>query len=409
MTGKPPFESVVSAHGSTVLRVCRAILGPADADDAWSETFLSALNAYPGLPADANVEAWLVTIAHRKAIDVTRAAARRAIPVAETPDRPAGPDDRLGPPSSVPPSGGGGLVADDDLADAITRLPAKQKRAVAYHYLAGLPYADVAVILGGTAEAARRAAADGIARLRRSYPAPRPDRRPARPRTDQPRPVNRPGCRGSYLIERNVPMITDDTPRVLAQAFPDDQARLSRLHTRLAAAAQQDGVLDVAYRTMDSPVGPLLLAATEQGLIRVAFAREGHDAVLQTLADKVSPRILSAPVRLDAAARELDEYFAGRRHAFDLPLDWRLSAGFRRTVLSHLPEIGYGHTASYSAVAQLAGSPKAVRAVGTACATNPLPLVVPCHRVVRSDGSMGGYRGGPDAKRTLLTLEEAAA
>ena len=166
MTGKPPFESVVSAHGTTVLRVCRAILGPADADDAWSETFLSALKAYPGLPADANVEAWLVTIAHRKAIDVTRAAARRAIPVAETPDRPAGPDDGHG-----SPSGGGGLVADDDLADAITRLPAKQKQAVAYHYLAGLPYADVAVILGGTAEAARRAAADGVARLRRSYPA----------------------------------------------------------------------------------------------------------------------------------------------------------------------------------------------------------------------------------------------
>ncbi len=170
MTGKPPFESVVSAHGSTVLRVCRAILGPADADDAWSETFLSALKAYPGLPADANVEAWLVTIAHRKAIDVTRGAARRAIPVAQTPERPAGPDGH-GSPSGGPPAGGGGLVADDDLADAMTRLPAKQKQAVAYHYLAGLPYADVAGILGGTPEAARRAAADGIARLRRSYPA----------------------------------------------------------------------------------------------------------------------------------------------------------------------------------------------------------------------------------------------
>jgi methylated-DNA-[protein]-cysteine S-methyltransferase len=204
-------------------------------------------------------------------------------------------------------------------------------------------------------------------------------------------------------------MNTDDTTVALAQAFPDDPGELSRLHARLAAAAHQDGVLDVAYRIIDSPVGPLLLAATDQGLIRVAFALEGHDAVLQTLADKVSPRILSAPGRLDAAARELDEYFAGRRHAFDLPLDWRLSAGFRRTVLSHLPEIGYGHTASYSAVAQLAGNPKAVRAVGTACATNPLPLVVPCHRVVRSDGSMGGYRGGPEAKRILLTLEEAAA
>jgi methylated-DNA-[protein]-cysteine S-methyltransferase len=204
-------------------------------------------------------------------------------------------------------------------------------------------------------------------------------------------------------------MNADDMAGALAQAFPDRPDQLSLLHTRLAAAAQQDGVLDVAYRVIDSPVGPLLLAATEQGLIRVAFALEGHDAVLQSLADKVSPRILSAPARLDAAAREIDEYFAGRRHTFGLPLDWRLSAGFRRTVLGHLPEIGYGHTASYTAVAQLAGSPRAVRAVGTACATNPLPVVVPCHRVVRADGSMGGYRGGPEAKRALLTLEEAAA
>ena len=204
-------------------------------------------------------------------------------------------------------------------------------------------------------------------------------------------------------------MNADDMAGALAQAFPDRPDQLSLLHTRLAAAAQQDGVLDVAYRVIDSPVGPLLLAATEQGLIRVAFALEGHDAVLQSLADQVSPRIVSAPARLDAAAREIDEYFAGRRHTFGLPLDWRLSAGFRRTVLGHLPEIGYGHTASYTAVAQLAGSPRAVRAVGTACATNPLPVVVPCHRVVRADGSMGGYRGGPEAKRALLTLEEAAA
>jgi len=173
MTGKPPFESVVSAHGSAVLRVCRAVLGPADADDAWSETFLSALKAYPDLPADANVEAWLVTIAHRKAIDVTRAAARRAIPVAQipetqTPDIPARVSGTAG--GYGPDGDGPGLVADDDLADALTRLPAKQKQAVAYHYLAGLPYADVAAILGGSAEAARRAAADGIARLRRCYP-----------------------------------------------------------------------------------------------------------------------------------------------------------------------------------------------------------------------------------------------
>jgi RNA polymerase sigma factor (sigma-70 family) len=157
MTGKQPFEAVVTEHGATVLRVCRAVLGPADAEDAWSETFLSAMRAYPDLPEDANVEAWLVTIAHRKAIDVTRAAARRAIPVAQTPDDVAAPD------AESP-----GL--DSDLAEAIARLPAKQKQAVAYHYLAGLPYSDVAAILGGSADAARRAAADGIAALRRTYP-----------------------------------------------------------------------------------------------------------------------------------------------------------------------------------------------------------------------------------------------
>jgi methylated-DNA-[protein]-cysteine S-methyltransferase len=143
------------------------------------------------------------------------------------------------------------------------------------------------------------------------------------------------------------------------------------------------------------------------GLVRVAFSAEGYDAVLQSLSDHISPRILDAPARLDAAARELDEYFEGRRHVFELPLDRRLATGFRATVLRHLSEIDYGHTATYASVARLAGNPKAVRAVGTACATNPLPVVVPCHRVVRSDGTLGGYLGGVEAKRTLLALEVA--
>jgi methylated-DNA-[protein]-cysteine S-methyltransferase len=119
--------------------------------------------------------------------------------------------------------------------------------------------------------------------------------------------------------------------------------------------------------------------------------------------------VLRAPGRLDPVARELEDYFAGRRHTFDVPLDWRLSTGFRATVLHHLAaDVGYGRTASYAALAALAGNPKAVRAVGTACATNPIPVVVPCHRVVRSDGGMGNYRGGPEAKRALLDLEAAA-
>jgi len=158
VTVKQPFEAVVADHGPAVLRICRAVLGPVDADDAWSETFLSAMKAYPDLPADANVEAWLVTIAHRKAVDVTRARGRQAIPAGDLPQTPAAAE----------------TERDDDLADALAHLPDKQKQAVAYHYLAGLPYTEVAAILGGSTDAARRAAADGIAdgiaALRRTYP-----------------------------------------------------------------------------------------------------------------------------------------------------------------------------------------------------------------------------------------------
>ncbi len=152
---KPPFEAVVAQHGATVLRVVRAVVGRTDAEDAWSDTFLAALKAYPQLPADANVEAWLVTIAHRKAIDITRAAARRAIPVADAPDSPAAQQ---------------ADAHDLDLDAAIGALPPKQRQAVAYHYLAGLPYAEIAMILDSSVPAARRAAADGIATLRRTYP-----------------------------------------------------------------------------------------------------------------------------------------------------------------------------------------------------------------------------------------------
>jgi RNA polymerase sigma factor (sigma-70 family) len=157
---KEPFEAIVATHGSTVLRVCRAVLGWADADDAWSETFLSALRAYPELPADANVEAWLVRIAHRKAIDVTRAAARHAVPVADVPES-----------RSADRADG----RDLDLSASLAALPRKQREVVAYHYLAGLPYHEVAAIVGGTADAARRSAADGIARLRSTYPIAAPD------------------------------------------------------------------------------------------------------------------------------------------------------------------------------------------------------------------------------------------
>jgi methylated-DNA-[protein]-cysteine S-methyltransferase len=187
-----------------------------------------------------------------------------------------------------------------------------------------------------------------------------------------------------------------------------DPATLSRLKHRLGLRAEAEGLIDVAYTTVDSPVGTLLLAATSAGLVRVAYAIEDHDRVLDTLSQRISPRVLRAPKRLDAAARELGEYFGGQRRAFDLPLDLSLSRGFRQLVQTRLPEIGYGQTRTYRQVAELVGNPNAVRAVGTACATNPLPVVVPCHRVLRTDGTPGGYVGGLNAKMTLLGLEAAA-
>ncbi|MBW0274686.1 cysteine methyltransferase [Nocardia sp. MH4] len=198
-----------------------------------------------------------------------------------------------------------------------------------------------------------------------------------------------------------------DDDIVAALSAPVDADVLSRLHRRLEQRADAAGLVDVAYTTIDSPVGELLLAATPRGLVRVAYAGEDHDRVLAVLAQKLSPRILRAPRRLDDAARELGEYFDRRRRVFDLPLDLSLSHGFRQLVQRHLPEIEYGHTRSYREVAELVGNPKAVRAVGTACATNPLPVVVPCHRVLRADGSLGGYIGGAQAKTTLLELEAA--
>lgn len=191
----------------------------------------------------------------------------------------------------------------------------------------------------------------------------------------------------------------------LTTAVDGEGDDLSRLHRDLEVAAAREGLLDVAYTTVDSPVGSLLLAATVRGLVRVAYAVEDHDRVLAALADRLSPRILRAPQRLDEVAREIDEYFAGTRRAFDVALDLSLSAGFRQLVQRHLPEIGYGRTQTYGQVAALVGNPAAVRAVGTACATNPLPVVVPCHRVVRSDGTLGGYVGGAAAKTALLELE----
>lgn len=174
---------------------------------------------------------------------------------------------------------------------------------------------------------------------------------------------------------------------------------------RLKARAAEEGLLDVAYVHADSPFGPLLLAQTKRGLVRVGLPNQDQDELLVDLAARVSPRVLEAPAELDAVRRELDLYFEGRLERFDLPLDWSLSDGFRLRVQRAINRIPYGQTRSYTEVAAKAGNERAVRAAGTACGSNPLPLVVPCHRVLRSGGALGGYGGGLPMKRALLEME----
>jgi len=181
-----------------------------------------------------------------------------------------------------------------------------------------------------------------------------------------------------------------------------------RLRATLADRALDEGLVDVSVERHDSPLGTLLLGATSAGLVRVGLPSEDEEQVLTELAARVSPRVLAAPREsLHRARLQLDEYFGGRRRSFDLPLDWCLTAGFRREVLRATAAIPYGRTASYREIAARAGSPAAFRATGTALATNPIPIVVPCHRVLPSGGGIGQYRGGSEAKAHLLGLEGA--
>jgi methylated-DNA-[protein]-cysteine S-methyltransferase len=174
----------------------------------------------------------------------------------------------------------------------------------------------------------------------------------------------------------------------------------------LDQAAAAAGLLDVAYATFDSPVGSLLIASTPRGLVRLAYLDEpAEDSVLQELAASISPRVLAAPRQLDAPRRELEEYFAGRRQTFDLPIDWTLSRGFGRRVLRATARIPFGEVSTYKRVAAEAGSPRGFRAAGNALGANPLPIVVPCHRVLHADGGLGGYTGGLERKRVLLGVE----
>ncbi|HEX3359883.1 MAG TPA: methylated-DNA--[protein]-cysteine S-methyltransferase [Solirubrobacterales bacterium] len=182
---------------------------------------------------------------------------------------------------------------------------------------------------------------------------------------------------------------------------PVTKKSLEALRERAAA----EGLLDVAYATADSPFGTLLLAKTPRGLVRLGLPGEDVEAVLVDLAGRISPRVLEDPARLDEERRELDDYFAGRRHAFELPIDWQLSRGFLLRARQGIAAIPYGETRTYTDLARAAGNERAVRAAGSACSRNPIPLIVPCHRVLRSDGSLGGYAGGLEMKQRLLELE----
>ena len=204
-------------------------------------------------------------------------------------------------------------------------------------------------------------------------------------------------------------MITDALTHDLTVADRAELARLPELRAELVAMADAEDLIDVAYRTVDSPAGVLLLAATDEGVVKIAFDTDDVATVLAELASRVSPRVLALPARLDPVARQLEEYFAGHRRQFELALDLRLSHGFRCAVLTELRAVRYGTTVSYTQLAEAAGRPRAVRAVGSACATNPIPIIIPCHRVLRSDGSLGGYAGGLPVKQALLDLEATAA
>jgi methylated-DNA-[protein]-cysteine S-methyltransferase len=199
--------------------------------------------------------------------------------------------------------------------------------------------------------------------------------------------------------------MSDDLERRLGRGAPAGDLELERFRRALAQRAAADGLLDVAYGTYDSPLGPLTAFVTARGLVRLSYPGEPIDAQLDELAARVSPRVMEAPQRTDAVRRQLEAYFGGTRRAFELPIDWRLLSGFRAEVLRATARIPFGAVSSYREIATAAGSPRAYRAAGNALGSNPVPIVVPCHRVLHAGGGLGGYTGGLDRKRYLLRLE----
>jgi O-6-methylguanine DNA methyltransferase len=245
-----------------------------------------------------------------------------------------------------------------------------------------------------------------------------PHRHAPRRRHDHPRTTHRPGrhlprlevISRSGRAGRLTTMTSNDNKITVEQALARgrraDPAAWARMQRDLLARAETEGLIDVAFERHDSPLGTIVVGATTQGIVRVWLPAESEEALHDELARRVSPRILHAPrATLSHARQQLNEYFDGSRHAFDIPLDWRLTHGFRHQVLRATAEIPYGRTASYRDVATRAGNPAAVRAAGTALTTNPLPILVPCHRVLRTGGALGSYRGGSAAKAQLLNLE----
>jgi methylated-DNA-[protein]-cysteine S-methyltransferase len=198
--------------------------------------------------------------------------------------------------------------------------------------------------------------------------------------------------------------MTDDLERRLGAA-PDSALDLDAFRSRLGRRAAEEGLLDVAYGTYDSPLGPLTVVVTPRGLARLSYPGEGIEAQLDELADRISPRILEAPEQTDEVRRQLDAYFARDRTSFEVAIDWRLVRGFAGNVLRATARIPFGSVSSYREVAAEAGSPNAYRAAGNALGTNPIPIVVPCHRVLHAGGGLGGYTGGLERKRYLLQLE----
>jgi methylated-DNA-[protein]-cysteine S-methyltransferase len=199
---------------------------------------------------------------------------------------------------------------------------------------------------------------------------------------------------------------THMTPEELirAAARPQDDA-VAAAAKRFALRAERDGLAEVVYATADSPFGEITVAATERGLVRLNLPRYRQDDFLALLSREISPAIIESPKRLDPVRRQLDEYFAGKRKEFGVDLDWRLIHGFQEKVLRATYEIPWGRTLTYGEIAAKAGNPRAHRAAGTALGRNPIPLIVPCHRITRAGGVPGNYGGGPEMKRGLLELE----